>query len=114
MIKRLLSLGMVAALICCLCGTSVFGRTGSDSAEPPTKSAPPVKNEANPNEKLRADMHKLVGDAKAGKIAPRPSSPFQQTRRNNLSTGAKIAIVAGIGALIFGIIAWRALNSDND
>ena len=114
MIKRLLSLGMAATLICCLCGTSVFGRTGSDSAEPPTKSAPPAKNEAKRNEKLRADMHKLVGDAKAGRIAPRPSSPFQQTRRNNLSTGAKIAIVAGIGALIFGIVMWRALNSDND
>jgi hypothetical protein len=113
MFKRVLSLGIVASLICCLCGISVFGKTVSDSAEPITNSAP-LKSEAKTNSKLRADMGKLVADAKAGKIAPRPSSPFQRTQRNNLSTGAKIAIVAGIGALIFGIIAWRALNSDND
>ena len=113
MIKRLLSVGIVVSLVCCLCGTSVFGRTAADSGEPSTKPAP-VKNEAKSNVKLRADMNKLVADAKAGRIAPRSRSPFQPTKRNNLSTGAKVAIVAGIGALIFGIIMWRALNSDDD
>jgi len=57
---------------------------------------------------------KLTADAKAGRIVPRSPSPFQPAQRNNLSKGAKIAIVAGIGALIFGIIAWHVLNSDND
>ena len=113
MIKRLLSIGIVVSLLCCLCGISVFGKTRAGSDEPATESAKAAKAEAKSNEKLRTDMTKLVADARAGKIVPRKPSPFQP-QRNNLSTGAKIAIVAGIGALIFGIIMWRALNSDND
>lgn len=114
MIKRLLSLGMVVSLVCCVCATSVMGRTGSDAAEPPAKSAPPVKTGTKPNEKLRADVSRLTADAKAGKIVPRSPSPFQPRQSNNLSKGAKIAIVAGVGALIFGIIAWRALHDPNN
>jgi len=37
-----------------------------------------------------------------------------RTKGNNLSKGAKIAIVAGIGVLIFGIIMWRALHDDSN
>lgn len=113
MIKRLLSFVTAVTLICGVCATSAMGRAGSDPAEPPATSPPTVKSEAKPNEKIRADMQKLTADAKAGKILPRKPSPFQP-QRNNLSTGAKIAIVAGIGALIFGIIAWRALHDPNN
>ena len=114
MIRRILSFGVVVSLTCCLCGISAFGRTGSDSNEPVNTTSAPPKNEVKPNNKLKADVLKLTADAKAGKISPRSPSPFQPRQRNNLSKGAKIAIVAGIGALIFGIYAWHVLNSDND
>jgi hypothetical protein len=114
MIKRLLSFGIALSLICCLGGMSVFGKTRTDSTEVLEPTSPPVKSEAKANQKLRADVLKLTADAKAGKIVPRSPSPFQPRQRNNLSKGAKIAIVAGIGALIFGIYAWHVLNSDDD
>lgn len=114
MIRRFLALGIVGAMICCLCGTSVFGKTGSDSKESAAKSESPAKSEAKPNEQLKRDVLKLVADTKAGKIAPARPSQFKPTHRNNLSTGAKIGIVAAIGGAIFLIIMFRALNSDND
>jgi hypothetical protein len=98
-------------MICCLCGTSVFGKTGS---EPSAKSESALTSEAKPNEKLKRDVLKLVADTRAGKIAPARPSQFKPTHRNNLSTGAKIGIVAAIGGAIFLIIMFRALNSDND
>lgn len=110
MIKRLLSLGVVVCLICCVCATSAMGRSGPETAEPPAKSAPRVKSEATSKEKLRTDISRLTADAKAGKISPRNPSPFQPRQSNSLSKGAKIAIGVGIGALIFGIIMWRALH----
>jgi hypothetical protein len=113
MLKALLSVGIAASLVCG-CVTSVAGKTAGNTSEPPAKSAQPTKTEVRKNEKLRADISRLTADAKAGKISPRSPSPFQPTHRNNLSKGAKIAIVAGIGALIFGIVMWRALNSDDD
>lgn len=112
--KRLLSLGISASLVCCLCAISVFGKTHSDSTETLKPTSAPVKSEAKANQKLKSDVLKLTADAKAGKIVPRSPSPFQPTQRNNLSKGAKIAIVAGIGALMFGIVAWHVLNSDDD
>ncbi len=112
--KALLSAGIAVSLVCGLCVTSVVGRTSGSPGEPAARSAPPPKPEARQNQKLRADISRLTADAKAGKIAPRSPSPFQPTHRSNLSKGAKIAIVAGIGAIIFGIVAWHVLNSDDD
>ena len=56
-------------------------------------------------------MLKLVAAAKAGKVAPRPQQ-FPNTRKNNLSTGAKIGIAAAIGGAIFLIIVFHELSKD--
>lgn len=115
MIKRLVSLLTATALLSCLCATSVFAKNDSVVKEPSEKS-PPIasKSEPKPNEKLRADMLKLVADTKAGKIKM-PAQQFpQHTKRNNLSTGAKIGIIAAIAGTIFLIVMFRALNSDDD
>jgi hypothetical protein len=53
--------------------------------------------------KVRADVARLVADAKAGKIVPR-SSQFPPPQSNSLSTVAKIAIVAGIIVVVLAII----------
>ena len=110
MTKRLVCLISAFALALCLCGTSVYARSGSDANEPVEKSAPPIeKNLAN--EKLKADVTKLVADAKAGKLKM-PAQNFPQPQRNNLSTGAKIGIIAGIAGAIVLIAILVKLNSD--
>ena len=74
---------------------------------------PPEKIGPGRKLKLEGDLRKLVADAKAGKVAPR-TQQFLNTRRNNLSTGARIGIAAAIGGLIFALIVISKLNSDDD
>ena len=110
MTKRLVSLITAFALACCLCGTSVYASSGSDAKEPTEKSAPPVEKK-QPKEKLKADVTKMVADAKAGKLKM-PAQQFPQPQRNNLSTGAKIGIIAAIAGAIVLIAILVRLNSD--
>lgn len=109
MFKKLVSLTTAVALVSCLCGFSVYART-DDPKGPPETSAPP-KEQKVAHEKLKADMTRLVADAKAGKLKM-PPQQFPQ-HRNNLSKGAKIAIFAGIGAAIFLIIMFASLADDD-
>ena len=114
---RLASLVVAVAMISTLGGTSVFAHPVSDAkitvgeTNTSSKAAPSAKDETKPGEKLKVDVLKLVADAKAGKVAPRQSQ-FPNTKRNNLSTGAKIGIAAAIGGVIFLIIVLHKLNSD--
>ncbi len=112
MIKKLVSLASVFALASCFCATSAYARTGSDPKEAEVKSATPAeKTEAQ--EKLKADVTKLVADAKAGKLKM-PVQSFPQPKRNNLSTGAKIGIIAAIAGAIVAIVILNHVTSDND
>jgi hypothetical protein len=71
-----------------------------------------VTSDSKRNEKLRGDVLKLVSDAKAGKLKV-PAQQFPPpTHRNNLSTGAKIGIIAAIGGAIFLIWMLHSINSD--
>jgi hypothetical protein len=110
MIKKLISFAMVVALICCFCGTAAYARTGPDPKEPTVKSATPAEK-TQAQEKLKADVTKLVADAKAGKLKM-PAQQFPQPTRNNLSTGAKIGIIAAIAGGIVLIVMLVKLNSD--
>lgn len=106
-----MSVATVVALVCCLCGASTFAKTGSDPKEPLQKPPAPVEKK-QADEKLKRDIANLVADAKAGKLKL-PAQQFPQPRRNNLSTGAKIAIIAGIGAAIFLIVMLVSLSDDD-
>lgn len=116
---KFLSLVIMMAMLSSVGGISVFARPATDpksvvegpKASP--NSIPPAKEQAPGAGKLKGDMLKLVGDAKAGKVAPR-TQQFPNTKRNNLSTGAKIGIAAAIGGLIFALIVISKLNSDDD
>jgi hypothetical protein len=110
MIKKLISLATAVALVCCFCGISVYAN-GTDPKVPIMKTATPAEK-SQAQEKLKADVTKLVADAKAGKLKV-PAQHFPQPRRNNLSTGAKVAIIAGIGAAIFLIIIFASLADDD-
>jgi len=110
--KKIVTCGIVAALICCVC-VRAQGKTESETAKATTTSAPSAPStDAKRNEKLRADVQRLVSDAKAGKLKmPAPQFPAP-THRNNLSTGAKIGIIAAIGGTIFLIWMLHSINSD--
>ena len=110
MIKKLISFATVVALVCCFCATSAYARTGSDPNEPAVKSTP-TSEKIQAQEKLKTDVTKLVADAKAGKLKV-PAQQFPQPQRNNLSTGAKIGIIAAIGGAIVLIAMLVKLNSD--
>lgn len=109
MIKRLISLTTVVALVCCFCGISVYAN-GTDPKTPTLATAPPAEK-TQAQEKLKADVTKLVADAKAGKLKV-PPQHFPQPKRNNLSTGAKIGIIAGIAGAI--IVIWVLVTLADD
>jgi hypothetical protein len=107
MIKRIAALPLVTLLIFTL-GSSTFARTLSgDEVKPAEKTTTEDDAKKQVNEKLRADMLKLVEDAKAGRVAPAPRPQMQPQKSNNLSKGAKIAIGVGIAVAVIAIIVWK-------
>ena len=112
MFKRALAALLPVVLIVTLTSIPVFAAAPADENRAPDPPSPAKRSDES-NRKLKADISKLTADARAGKVAPR-AQQFPNTKRNNLSTGAKIGIVAGIGAAIFLIIMFHAINSDDD
>lgn len=110
--KRFFAFALVLAI--CVCATSSFAEVPKGS-EPGSVSDAKVTSEKATNQrgaKVKKDMDKLVNDAKAGKIAPRPQQ-FPQTSRNNLSKTTKIALIAtAIGTTIFLAILFHDLSKD--
>jgi hypothetical protein len=109
MIKKFISFATVVALVCCFCGVSVYAN-GADPKVPPVKTVTPAEK-SQAQEKLKADVTKLVADAKAGKLKV-PAQHFPQPKRNNLSTGAKIGIIAAIGGAI--VLIWVLVTLADD
>lgn len=117
MMFRLLSLVATIAIVIGATGTSAFSRSAEDAVpsaatvKPKTNPAPATKEKNQPNLRLKGDMEKLLAAAKAGKVAPR-SQQTNYPKRNNLSTGAKIGIIAAIAGGIFAIWVIHTVNSD--
>ena len=113
---KLLSMIIVMAMISTVGGTSIFARandprTKDEETRTSADTASSAKGKVAENPRLKRDMQKLLADAKAGKIAPRPQQ-LPNGGRQNLSTGAKIGIVAAIAGAIFAIIVIHQVNSD--
>jgi hypothetical protein len=68
----------------------------------------PSKNEKashhKSNEKLRADVEKLLSDARAGKVVPPERRQMKPAKSNSLSKGAKIAIGVGVAVVVIALI----------
>ena len=110
MVKKVVSFVTAAALVCCFFGISAYAENKTGPREPTARPVPAAeKNQAC--EKLKADVAKLVADARAGKLKV-PAQQFPPPQRNNLSKGATIAIVAGIAGAIVLIAILVKLNSD--
>ena len=114
MTKKLLAGSLGLVLVFLACSVSVFAEVPktSEAANPPEANAASERVARKPDTKLKKDMERLLGDAKAGKVAPQPQY-FPATSRNNLSKTAKIAIAASaIGATIFLAIMFHQLSKD--
>ena len=112
MIKKAISVAVVFVLVVCFSCASVLANNDSDSKKTVDKT-PPAAAKTEANEKLKADVAKLVAEAKAGKLKV-PAQHFPQPKRNNLSTGAKVAIVAGIAGAVIFLILWYTTGPGSD
>ncbi len=110
MLNKFASVVLITALVYTLGGSSAFASNPSQPdtkpamAETRSESGAATKKEAQPNEKLKADMVKLVADAKAGKVAPAERPQIQPAKSSNLSKGAKIAIGVGIAVAVVAVV----------
>lgn len=109
MLNKFASIVLVAALVCTLSGTTAFANKPykPDEKTRGTADQPDAVTEANKvvNQKLRAEILKLVADAKAEVNVVRfPRTQIQSPHRNNLSKGAKIAIGVGIAVAVVAVI----------
>jgi hypothetical protein len=63
-----------------------------------------------PADNLRSDMLKLLADSRAGKIAPHPRQ-MPAGKVHNLSTTAKIAIIAGVAVVVLAIVVLHSVKN---
>lgn len=112
--NKLVTLVTIVAVMSCICVVA-NGKTEPEPAKATTTTATAAAStDVKRNEKLRADILRLVGDARAGKLKL-PAQQFPApTHRNNLSTGAKIAIIGGIAGAIIFIILWYTTGPGSD
>ncbi|MGI8919006.1 MAG: hypothetical protein ACR2H6_10420 [Pyrinomonadaceae bacterium] len=109
MINKFASIVLVAALVCTLAGRPAFADTpkkpGVKTPGTTVRSGTVTEVGRVANEELRAEILKLVADAKAeGNVVKFPRPQIQPTHRNNLSQGAKIAIGVAIAVAVVTVI----------
>ena len=109
MLNKFTSVVLVAMLVCTFSATPAFAiapsKAGAKTGETFVRSDSDTEATKVVDAKLRAEVLKLVTDAKAGgKGVTLPRPQIQSSPRNNLSTGVKIAIGVGIGIAIVAII----------
>jgi hypothetical protein len=112
MTRKLLAFPLL--FVIALGSTSVFaeGTKKSEPAAPVEVKETSAREAGKAKTKLKTDMDKLLSDARAGKVAPRPQQ-FPQTSRNNLSKTTKIALIAvAAGSAIFLAILFHDLSKD--
>jgi hypothetical protein len=108
MLKNFASFVLIATLVCTLCGTPTFAQTSTPSdvssnvVNDSTDSA--GKKAAQPRAGLKADIKKLVADAKAGKRLSIVDPQNLPRQSNSLSKGAKIGIIVGVAAVVILVI----------
>ena len=110
MLKQIASLVLIVTMLCTFCGTYAFAQTlPAPEAELNKKIGPVVsgseeKNGGRQGASLKAEMSKLVANAKADKGLSVAEWQIQPKQSNSLSKGAKIAIIAGAAVIIILII----------
>jgi hypothetical protein len=107
MLNKLTFAVLITAILCTLGRIPACAQATTQSDLKPKQTravvAPETLKSAPANARLRADMDRLVADAKAGRIAP-STAQMQPPTRNNLSKGKKIAIGVGIAIAVVTIV----------
>ncbi|HEX8846069.1 MAG TPA: hypothetical protein VF791_15570 [Pyrinomonadaceae bacterium] len=113
MFKRFTSLALAITLISTLGGTSAFANPPSDpetktdaAKTKPATTVPATTSEIKPNEKLRAEIFKLVADARAGKVTPASSMQIQPRQSNSLSKSVKIGLIVGVAVAVVLVLIF--------
>lgn len=108
MLKRFASAVLIIALLGTLGGFSAFAQSATEPDVQSSKTQPPLASETatagQPNERLKADIDRLVADAKAGKVVPAERPQLQPARSNNLSKGKKIAIGVAVAIAVVTVV----------
>jgi hypothetical protein len=122
MIRKFSTVIVVLALFCSLGVHASFARSSSapdnktKPAEPATEALDPAKtapaSTGQPNEQLRAGIHKLVNDAKAGKVMLPAKSQIQPAKSNGWSKGTKLAV--GVGVAVAVVVAILVVKHEKD
>ena len=96
MFKKCLSLALVTVMVCAFSGTVLAATPAAAVSE---------KEARQRNERLKTNLLKLVDDTRAERNGPLLAVPqAPSARRNNLSTGAKVAIGVGIAVAVIAVI----------
>jgi hypothetical protein len=107
MLNRFTLAVLITALACTLGRIPACAQATMQSDLKPKQTravvAPETLKSVPANARLKADIDKLVAEAKAGKIAP-SAAQMQPATRNNLSKGKKIAIGVGIAIAVVTIV----------
>jgi hypothetical protein len=112
MFKKFAVLALVAALLCTLGGSPAFTQNKhlpdaqSNETSASLASSAIAKKEAQPGGSLKADIQKLVTDARAAKAVSVTDPQNQPRQSNSLSKGTKIAIVAVVAAVVILVIVF--------
>ena len=105
MLTRIISSLLMLLLISSFSETSAFSSGPSEKIpQPIVDQVISVNTEARPDAKLRAEMEKLVADARAGKVIPAARPQIQPAKSNSLSKKAKVAIGVGIAVIVLAVI----------
>jgi|SRR6185295_7959316 len=105
MLKKFGSLSLVLVLIATVFGKSALAKPSlNDELKTAENGSTHSRVDESRNEKLRSAINKLISDVKAERAAPVPTRQIPPKHSNNLSKGAKIAIVAGIVVAVVAII----------
>lgn len=112
MFKKFAALALVVTLLCTLSGTPSFAQTKplpdaqASGANDSSDSALALKKETQPGGSLKANIQKLVADARAGKAVNVTDPQNQPRQSNSLSKSVKIGIVVGIAVAVILIIVF--------
>jgi hypothetical protein len=110
MFKKFASLALVVALVCALSAPKISAQTApsldikSNEINDAPVSASTKEKETRASGSLKADLQKLVNEARAGKRLVIVDPQNQPRQSNSLSKGAKIAIIAGVAIVVILII----------
>jgi len=109
MTRKFVPLVLVVALVCGGSASSAFAGSDPEKKANQTEASTAQPSEGDQriesSDKLKKDVFNMLAKTRAGKSSlPMPQS---QSKRNNLSKGQKIAIIAGIAAVVVIVIVAK-------